>query len=84
MTDYTLKFPDEATATAVLEPLAPTHSIDVIGVIQKPTGKVIDTEEGPQSVVAPVPGWHVNVRGEENATLAKYHVQVNTPVRGWA
>ena len=84
MTDYTLKFPDEATAAAVLEPLAPTHSIDVIGVIQKPTGQMIDTEEGPQPVVAPVPGWHVNVRGPEAAELDQYQIEVATPERVWA
>lgn len=84
MIDYTLKFPDETTATAVLEPLQATHAIDVIGIISKPTGKTLATEEGPQPVVAPIPGWHVNVRGPEAAELAKYQIEVATPERVWA
>jgi hypothetical protein len=84
MTDYTLKFPDEATATAVLESLQATHAIDVIGTISKPTGKTLATEEGPQPVLAPVPGWHVNVRGPEVEALDQYHIEVATPERVWA
>jgi hypothetical protein len=84
MTDYTLKFPDEATATAVLEPLQATHAIDVIGTISKPTGKTLATEEGPQPVLAPIPGWHVNVRGPEVEALDQYHIEVATPERVWA
>lgn len=98
--DYFLKFQTEAAANAVLcsEQTTlqddvveivkvsnfPQHSIDVIGVIYKPTGKLLTSEEGSFDEMAPVDGWHVNVRGPEDATLAKYHVQVSTPVRGWA
>ena len=84
MIDYTLKFPDKATATAVLEPLQDTHAIDVIGVISKPTGQPLATEEGPQPVLAPVPGWHVNVRGPATPELEQYHIEVVTPERVWA
>ncbi len=84
MIDYTLKFPDEATANQVLEPFLTSHSIDVIGVISKPTGEVIDTPEGPMPVMAAVSGWHVNVRGPEGADFSEYEVTVETPVRCWA
>ena len=98
--DYTLKFKTEAEANAILlsdqldvqgnvvETVKvsnfPQHSIDVIGTIYKPTGKLLTSDEGSFPEMVAVPGWHVNVRGEEDATLAKYHVQVNTPVRMWA
>ena len=98
--DYTLKFKTEAAAnkvlfteqTQVMDDVVetvkvsnfPQHSIDVIGVIYKPTDKLLTSEEGSFPEMVAVPGWHVNVRGEENATLTKYHVQVNTPVRMWA
>ena len=98
--DYTLKFKTEAAANKVLfteqtqvmgdvvETVKvsnyPGHSIDIIGVIYKPTGKLLTSEEGSFDEMAAVPGWHVNVRGAEDKTLAKYHVQVNTPVRMWA
>ena len=98
--DYTLKFKTEGAANKVLfteqtqvmgdvvETVKvsnyPGHSIDIIGVIYKPTGKLLTSEEGSFDEMAAVPGWHVNVRGEENATLAQYHIEVATPVRGWA
>lgn len=84
MTDYTLRFPERATATVVLEPLRATHAIDVIGIISKPTGASLATEEGPQPVVAPVPGWHVNVRGPAVPGLEQYQIKVATPERVWA
>ena len=98
--DYTLKFKTEAEANAILlsdqldvqgnvvETVKvsnfPQHSIDVIGVIYKPTGKMLISEEGSYPEMAPVEGWHVNVRGEEDDTLAQYHIEVLTPVRMWA
>ena len=90
--DYTLKFKTEAAANKVLSTTVdgvtssnyPGHSIDIIGVIYKPTGKMLTSEEGSFPEMAAVPGWHVNVRGPEDATLAEYHVEVATPVRAWA
>jgi hypothetical protein len=79
MTDYHLKFPDEATATRVLfEDEMPKYTyIDQIGVIYKPTGNADET--------APIGGWHVNVRhAEEAPELADFVVVVNNPVRVWA
>ena len=98
MIDLYLSFQDEATAKAVLftevptefdtegsvtatEPRANFANIDTIGVIYKRTG---GTDEEP--VMAPIPGWHVNVRvvdGEDAAMLSKYAVTPATPVRVW-
>lgn len=98
--DYTLKFKTEAAANKVLfteqttlqndvvETVKvsnfPGHAVDVIGTVYKPTGKLLTSEEGNFPEMAAVPGWHVNVRGPENDTLAEYHIEVATPVRGWA
>lgn len=87
MTDYTLKFPDEATANEVLEPFLTTHAIDVIGVIYKPTGEMLLGEDGEYPAMAPIDGWHVNVRlmdDEDIVSLEQYRVDVSTPVRLWA
>jgi hypothetical protein len=84
MIDYTLKFPDEATANEMLEPFIATHNIDVIGIISKPTGEMIDTPEGPSPVMAAIPGWHVNVRGVGPDDFSEYEVTVATPFRAWA
>ena len=84
MTDYTLKFPDEATANEVLEPFIQTHAIDTIGVIYKPTGEMLLGEDGEYPAMAPIEGWHVNVRGPEAPELEPYLVEVKTPARVWA
>lgn len=76
MTDYTLKFPDEATAAEVLEPFIQTHAIDTIGVIYKPTGE--------ESEPVAIKGWHVNVRGPDAPELEPWVVEVKTPARVWA
>ena len=85
MTDYTLKFPDEATANEVLfekfplkldedlnvvetydVPRFPSLSIDTIGVIYKPTGEMLLGEDGEYPAMAPIAGWHVNLRVNED------------------
>ena len=63
-------------------------NIDTIGIIDKPTGNVIELEPGiliPQTRV--IEGWHVNVRlmpGEDGTPLESYEVYPNSPVRVWA
>lgn len=84
MTDYTLKFPDEATANEVLEPFVAIHAIDIIGVIYKPTGETLLGEDGEYPATAPIDGWHVNVRGPEAPALEEYYIEVTTPIRVWA
>ena len=98
-TDYHLKFTDQAEADAVLfteqtnvqDDIVETvkvpkyAAVDVIGVIWKPTGKMLTTEEGEVPEMAPLEGWHANVRHTDEAPeLDAYKVEVATPVRGWA
>ena len=61
-------------------------NIDHIGTIWKPTGKMLQTEEGEVPEMAPLPGYHVNVRvvGEDASALEAYQVFPDNPVRGWA
>lgn len=88
MTDYTLKFTTEAAANKVLfdgeDSRYPEHVIDIIGTIYKDTGETTLVDGIEQPVMAAVPGWHVNMRGPEDATLDKYSVTVSTPQRVWA
>lgn len=90
-TDFFLKFDNEAAADAVLfdgagEDRRPKYAaIDIIGTIYKPTGETITTDEGEVPEMAPVSGWHVNVRHTEKVgALAKYAVSPKTPQRMWA
>ena len=88
-TDHFLKFVDQDEADAVLfegEERRPKYAaIDVIGVIYKPTGKLLTTTEGEVPEMAPLPGWHVNVRHTAEAPeLDAYKVTPKAPVRGWA
>jgi hypothetical protein len=98
-TDYCLKFKDAAEADAVLfteqtnvqgdvveTVKVPKYAaVDVIGVIYKPTGKMLQTDEGEVPEMAPVEGWHVNVRHTAEAPeLDAYKVAPKAPVRGWA
>jgi len=97
--DTFLKFADEAEANAALfteqtnvqgdvieTVLVPKYAaVDVIGTIFKPTGKMIQTDEGEVPEMAPLEGWHVNVRHTAEAPeLDAYKVEVKTPSRMWA
>jgi hypothetical protein len=62
-------------------------NIDTIGVIYKPTGWTIQTDEGPVPEMAPIDGWHVNVRvlhNTDTSVLDPYVVTPVTPMRVWA
>ena len=63
-------------------------AVDVIGTIYKPTGNVLPAEDGSGDAVdemAPLEGWHVNVRHlGEAPELNPYKVAPKAPVRGWA
>lgn len=91
MTTY-LRFPDEATAKAVLADYlteddtwitaSHTHALDVIGIISR--GGEWD-EEG--NVITPpevLPGWHVNYVGEVPEGWEQYAVSPEQPVRVFA
>ena len=63
-------------------------ALDVIGVIYKPTGKMLDTDMGEVPETAPLPGYHANLRvmGEFDLELFK-DIAIdapNNPSRGWA
>jgi hypothetical protein len=82
--DYYLSFPDEAAAKTVLygaEDMPNFANIDTIGIIYKRTG---GTDEEP--VMAPIKGWHVNVRvvDEDPKALLSFAVTPATPMRVWA
>jgi len=63
-------------------------AVDVVGVIYKPTGNVLPAEDESGEAVdemAPIDGWHVNVRHTDEASeLAPYQVFPVTPARMWA
>jgi hypothetical protein len=96
-TDFFLKFTDEAEANEVLfteqgdvveTVLVPKYAaVDVVGTIYKPTGKMLKAKKGeePMPEMAPLDGWHVNVRHTAEAPeLAPYQVFPATPSRMWA
>lgn len=63
------------------------QNIDVIGVIHKPTGEMLSGVDGVYPEMAPIPGWHVNVRlvsGEDGSALEPFAVTPTSPVRVWA
>jgi hypothetical protein len=97
--DFMLRFADQAEADAVLfteqtnvqddiveiVKVPKYAAVDVIGVIYKPTGKLLTTDEGEVPEMAPVEGWHANVRHTAEAPeLDAYKVAPKAPVRGWA
>lgn len=68
---------------------APVNAtIDTVGTIYKPTGNTITTDMGEQPEMAPLDGWHVNVRLSADKTcpesLQSAIVSPVTPVRVWA
>jgi hypothetical protein len=98
-TDYCLKFTDAAQCMATLFTEQTTlqgdvvetfqqskyAAVDVIGTIYKPTGKMLQSEEGDYPEMASVPGYHANVRHTEPAPeLEQFAVVPTSPVRGWA
>jgi hypothetical protein len=59
--------------------------VDVIGTIYKPTGKMLKSDEGDVPEMAPLDGYHVNVRLLNDAQeLEPYRVFPKNCARGWA
>jgi hypothetical protein len=60
-------------------------NVDTIGIIYKPTGEMLQGEDGPYPAMAPIEGWHVNVRlvGEDAEALEPFEVSPVTPMRVW-
>jgi hypothetical protein len=62
-------------------------NIDTIGIIYKPTGETMEQDGMTVPVMAPIDGWHVNVRvvgGEDAEALQAFEVTPTTPMRVWA
>ena len=61
-------------------------AIDLIGTIYKPTGNMLQSDEGEVPEMAALDGYHVNVRlvGEDGSALEPYRIYPDNPVRGWA
>ena len=95
--DYVTNVDDEGIETQVADgdPYLVAHShdyaIDVVGVIQEPTGTMLTDNDGNEyPETAPVDGWHVNVRlvGDAmretvEALDASHGVTPNSPSRVW-
>ena len=87
MIDYYLAFSSESAARVVLyrdDDVANYANIDTIGLIYKPTGKIIKSAEGDYPEMAVIHGWHVNVRiveGEDAESLKQFEVTPTTPIR---
>ena len=80
--DLCLRFADEAEASEVLEGY--TGNVDVIGVIFKPTGKMLKSKDEAYPEMKAVDGWHVNTRGPMPLDLQAFAVEPENPVRVWA
>ena len=81
--DMCLKFDSEEAATAALEGYP--GSIDIIGTIYKPAGNMLPTDQGEVPEMAPMDGFHVNVRHTRpTPELAAHQVFPLNPKRVWA
>ena len=84
--DMKLKTADKGSMDAALSPWRSVCEIDEIGVIYQPTGEVVSGENGDEPVMAPIEGWHVNVRTtSSNAADELRHLEVTpeNPVSVW-
>ena len=80
--DLHLRFADEAQALEMLEGYE--GSVDMIGIIYKPTGNTITDGDFSFPEMSPVTGWHCNTRGPMPPSLEPFTIVVNTPSRVWA
>ena len=97
MSDYYLKFKDEAEANDVLYPEVTVittsygeegNPVDTITTERKPIDYTIDVigvmYDVINEVAFPLNGWHVNVRGAETDTFDAYKVEPVNPRRVFA
>lgn len=96
--DLYLKFESESEANLILFKnqiindstiKIPEYSaIDIVGIIHKPSGNLIQSEEGMIPEILPLEGWHVNVRvtpEEDIGKLEAYRIpEPKAPSRVWA
>jgi hypothetical protein len=93
MIDYFLRFPDEATANAVLF-TAVSAELDLDGNIVTPAYTTpnyvnvstigVHYHNISATEFEATPGWHVNVRADESSALVPYQITPATPSRVWA
>jgi len=95
--DYITEVDEEGVETSVADGdpylVAHTHdyAIDVVGTIYEPTGETLTDDEGvAYPEMAPVDGWHINIRlvGDAmretvEALDASHGVTPNSPSRVW-
>jgi len=95
--DYVTNVDEEGVETSVADGdpylVAHTHdyAIDVVGTIYEPTGETLTDDEGvAYPEMAPVDGWHVNIRLVSDAMRetvealdASHGVTPNSPSRVW-
>jgi hypothetical protein len=95
--DYITNVDEEGVETQVadgdayLVQFSHDYAIDVVGVLQEPTGTMLTDDEGNEyPETAPVDGWHVNVRlvGDAmretvEALDATHGITPNSPSRVW-
>lgn len=98
MKNYYLKFIDHADLedTLISTGLAETHqevftpsvTLDVIGIIHKPTGNTLTTEDGMKyPEMMPIDGYHANLKAElteQQEALLPLIPAPTTPYRVWA
>lgn len=97
MSDYYLKFKDEAEANDVLYPEVTVittsydeegNATDTITTERKPIDYTIDVigvmYDVVDEVAIPFDGWHVNVRGAETDAFDAYKVEPTVPRRVFA
>ena len=100
-TDFYLKLVSEASMPSVLSSFydeegefvsnTADYSIDVVGVLQEPTGVTITNDEGMEyPEMAALDGWHVNIRlsgdglrNEIEALNVSHGVTPSAPKRVW-
>jgi hypothetical protein len=106
MKNYYLKFENQAQLETVLlandlaqispamneqpEQFVPKVNLDIIGLIHKPTGNILTTDDSfDYPEMLPINGWHANMKWDltqdQESALADYLVpQPSTPARVWA
>jgi hypothetical protein len=62
------------------------YDLDIIGAIYKPTGKMLQGEDGEYPEMEALDGYHANIRGitEEQAEQLPTIAAPTTPMRVWA
>jgi hypothetical protein len=89
-----LKFDSEAKAKEVLaeyiteegewQIASHTHAIDLVGIIHKPTGVMLQGEDGEYLEMAQLDGYHINFLGELPEVAQPYIVTPSSPSRVFA